>query len=154
MALATFLRATIEFRQQGRLKRADQFFALRERMKSDRFAHLAELLDEANSADPDLRSRANQALTEQPFSVRRDYVGLFEEVAISMNSRLIVPSVAHYMFGYYAILCWKSDAFWDSLNKGTPYWSIMREFCRTMAHEEERLVRHRRSIIGRRRYRF
>jgi len=55
-----------------------------------------------------------------------------------MNSGLIKPQVAHYMFGYYALLCWESEEFWTGVNRLSDYWSLFADFCEQMKlqHEE------------------
>src|SRR5436853_113700 len=112
VALVTLIKALVEYRQQGRQKRAEHFFDLRGRLKGSReFAHVAELIDNAHTAD-DAGVAARRKLQEVPFHVKRDYLGLFEEIAIAMNSGLIKPQVAHYMFGYYALLCRDTNEFW------------------------------------------
>jgi hypothetical protein len=138
VALATLIKALMEYTQQGRQKRAEHFFELRRKLKdSDEFAQVAQLIDESH-AEESLASQARQELSELSFKVKRDYLGLFEEVAIAMNSGLIRPRVAHYMFGYYAILCWESKEFWRDVNRLSPYWSLFKDFCEQMKSEEER----------------
>lgn len=133
IALATFIRALVEYQQQGRQKRADRFFELRERLKSrEEFLRLAELL--GLEAIPDAAGQAaSHELAETPFRVKSEYLGLFEEVAIAVNSRLVDLNVAHYMFGYYAILCQRSDAFWSGVNRLSPYWAVFNDFCDRMS---------------------
>jgi hypothetical protein len=53
--------------------------------------------------------------------------------------------IAFYMFGYYAIKCWKSDNFWrideDSvIERNSIYWSRFRNFAEQMEQMERRLV--------------
>jgi hypothetical protein len=140
VALATLIKALIEYTQQGRQKRAEHFFELRRRLKeSDDFARLAQLVDETH-AEESLASQARQELKELSFRVKRDYLGLFEEVAIAMNSGLIKPPVAHYMFGYYALLCWESKEFWTGVNRLSPYWALFADFCEQMKAEQDRFV--------------
>lgn len=144
VALLTLIRATVEYRRQGRQKRAEAFFALRERLKSDDgFAELAALLDEEALGEDDAAATQLAAL---PFRLKRDYLGLFEEVALAMESGLIKPKVAHYMFGYYALLCWQSRAFWSNVNRLTAYWSLFNDFCERMAREQERFDFQRRDF--------
>jgi hypothetical protein len=45
------------------------------------------------------------------------YEAVFEELAIIRNSRLINDRATLYMFGYWAILCNKSDNLWHGLNR-------------------------------------
>jgi hypothetical protein len=138
VALITLVRALVEYRRQGVQRRAEQFFALRRRLKENgEFTHIAGLLDAAAAGHPSETVRARQELRGVRFSTKRDYLGLFEEVALAMNSQLINPSVAHYMFGYYAILCWESDDFWEGVNKLTPYWSLLADFVERMKLEQQ-----------------
>lgn len=137
VALVTLVQALVEYRQQGRQKRAEHFFDLRRRLKeNDEFARVAELIDETY-AEEDLARRARQQLKELPFKIKRDYLGLFEEIAIAMNSGLIKPEVAHYMFGYYALLCWESEEFWVDVNRLSDYWSLFADFCEQMKVQQE-----------------
>jgi hypothetical protein len=146
VALVTLIQALIEYRQQGRQKRAEHFFELRRRLKeNDEFARVAELIDETY-AEEELASRARQELKELPFKVKRDYLGLFEEIAIAMNSGLIKPEVAHYMFGYYALLCWESEEFWIDVNRLSDYWSLFADFCEQMQSQHEKFEYHRDSF--------
>jgi len=132
--LATVGTALVEYRRQGRQKRAEQFFALREKLKgSEEFRRVAELLDIAASTQGQACDDANRELLATPFSIKRDYLGLFEDVALALNSGLVDLKVAHYMFGYYAILCRDSDAFWSDVNRLSPYWSVFNDFCDQLA---------------------
>lgn len=136
VALATLIKALIEYTQQGKQKRAEHFFELRRRLKeSPEFARVAELID--HSHVPGLSAQANRELAELPFRVKRDYLGLFEEIALATNSGLIKPKLAHYMFGYYALLCWDSKAFWTNVNQLSPYWALFEDFCNQMREEQE-----------------
>jgi hypothetical protein len=139
--LVTLARGLAEYRLQGRQKRADRFFALRESLKNDRgFSELAELLDEGASPDRKLAAEADRKLEAIPFRIKRNYLGLFEEVALALNSGLIRPEVAHYMFGYYAILCEESDSFWNNVGRASAYWSLFRVFyARMKVHQADLL---------------
>jgi hypothetical protein len=138
VALVALFQAVMEYRQQGRQKRAEHFFELRRRLKETReFARVAALIDQTY-AEEDLAHRARRELRALPFQVKRDYLGLFEEIAIAMNSGLIKPEVAHYMFGYYALLCWESDDFWTDVNRLSVYWSLFADFCDQMGVQRER----------------
>lgn len=140
VALVTLIKALIEYRQQGRQKRAEHFFDLRSRLKGSReFARVAELIDSAHTTDA-AGTDARRQLREIPFHVKRDYLGLFEEIAIAMNSGLIKPQVAHYMFGYYALLCRDSNEFWFNVNRLSDYWSLFNDFCDQMEVEREKFV--------------
>lgn len=77
-------------------------------------------------------------MKEIPFSDKRDFLGLFEEVAIMMNSGLIKKEIAHYMFGYYAIRCWEGKNFWHSVNKTSLYWQVFIDFVTEMKDIENK----------------
>src|SRR2546423_15449630 len=95
VALMTLIKALLEYVQQGRQKRADQFFELKRRLKDNAgFKRIAGQMRQADFA-------------KVTFEDKRDFLGLVEEVALVVNSGLIKLEVAHYMFGYYAIRCWK-----------------------------------------------
>ena len=138
VALGTLIKALMEYTQQGRQKRAEHFFELRRKLKENKeFSVIAGLLDEASLIGGQ-SAEARAELRELSFQIKRDYLGLFEEVAIAMNSGLIKPQVAHYMFGYYALLCWQSDDFWVNVNKLSDYWSLFHDFCDRMRVEQDR----------------
>ena len=52
------------------------------------------------------------ALADMDFVGKRDFLGFFEEIALARNSGLINDDVVHYMFGYYAMMCYDSGPFW------------------------------------------
>jgi hypothetical protein len=99
VGLVALFKGIVEYKQQGTQKRSEYFI-------------------ETDSIE----------LTDIPFKEKRDYLGLFEEVAMMMNSNLIRKEVAHYMFGYYAIRCWESKHFWKDVNRESIYWKLFRNF--------------------------
>ena len=107
---------------------------MRKRIKGSKtFEEIAGLLE-----DDDPR------LSEIPYEHRRDFLWLFEEVAIGMNSGLIREKVAHYMFGYYAIRCWESKNFWNDIDRDSFYWAVFRDFAEQMKQIEEKFQYNRR----------
>jgi hypothetical protein len=71
------------------------------------------------------------------FKEKRDFLGFFEEVAIMVNSGLIRKEVAHYMFGYYVIDCWKSKSFWKGIQRDTNFMALFNDFAVRMNSIEE-----------------
>jgi len=127
IALLVLGKGVFEYASQGAQKRAEQFFAIRARLKdNESFKEICDLLERD---DPSLASIA--------FKEKRDFLGLFEEVTLLMNSRLIRKPVAHYMFGYYAIRCWESEHFWADVNRESPYWAAFRKFVAEMRAVED-----------------
>ena len=122
IALGALIQGLIEYTHQGAQKRAEHFLNMRQRLKeSEVFEELCSLLE---TDDP--------RLSEIPFKDKRSLLGLFEEVALMMNSGLIRKDVAHYMFGYYAIRCWESRNFWSDVNRDSIYWSLFKDFVKKM----------------------
>lgn len=147
VALATLVAACLEYVRQGKMARVQMFFDLRRRLKEPELWRLAELIDEASAADPEVAQEAERCLTEIPFRTKRDYLGLFEEVGLAMDWGLIEPDIAHYMFGYYALHCANCRAFWVGVGQWNPYWDRFRKFCDRMEAERE-MFEQRRGEIG------
>lgn len=148
VALATLIKACLEYVRQGRMARAQMFFDLRRRLKEPHLAQIAEWIDEESSGDPVRAKEAYACLAQLPLRDKRDYLGLFEEVDIAMASGLIRPRIALYMFGYYALRCAQSEAFWNGIGPWNPYWDRFFDFCRKMQAEERRFERDRqRSLL-------
>lgn len=121
-AVGTMIKGLIEYRQQGVTKRAEIFLQMRARLRQDpSFSRICGLLE---LDSPELR--------EIPLVERDRFVGFFEELALMKNSRLINDQVALYMFGYFAIRCYKSSNFWGDLNKNQPLWSLFMDFAQQM----------------------
>jgi len=126
VAVFTLVKGFIEYRSQGRQKRAEQFLELRKRLKDNpSFKNICALIE---IDDPPLAT--------VPFREKRDFLGFFEEVALFTNSGLLPQAVAHYMFGYYAIRCWDSQYFWTDVNRDGIYWSLFRDFVERMKRVE------------------
>ena len=126
VAVVTFIKVVIEYRAQGTQKRVERFLEMRKRFKEN--AQFKEILSLIEHDDP--------KLADVPFKEKRDLLGFFEEVAIMLNSGLIRKEIVHYMFGYYAILCWQSDLFWKDVNRDSPYWALFKSFVLNMEKVE------------------
>ena len=104
--------------------------------KQAMFQALCDAFDQEQDAELktafDFVKRPCLAIDEVPFKERRDFLGFFEEIALMTNTRLISLRIAHYMFGYYAIQCWKSLVFWSNLQRESDYWSLFRDFAGQM----------------------
>ncbi len=127
LALLTFINGFLEYRQQGRQKRADQFVLIRRRLKENDIFKLL----------TDLALRNDPALATMSAADKRDLLGLLEEVALMMNSGLIRKEVAHYMFGSYVLACYESSYFWQNLDRNDMYWSLFVDFARQMQAVEQ-----------------
>jgi hypothetical protein len=129
IAVFTFIKGIIEYNKQGSQKRAEFFNAMRKKLKENSvFSRIRELLDDND-----------KALCDISFADRRDFLGFFEEIALMVNSKLLKKNVAHYMFGYYVIQCWKCEHFWVDIKKDSIYWRLFKEFAMVMEREEKKL---------------
>lgn len=123
IALITFVTGTFQYVMQGRAMRANQFIEMRRRFLEDPV--FRDLLTLLATDDP--------RLAESTIQDRRNLVGFLEEVALLMDSKLLKPDVAFYMFGYYASLISNSKHFWIGLDKDGPYWMVFRKFAKDLA---------------------
>jgi hypothetical protein len=119
------MKGVYEYTKQAAQSRAEHFIQMRDRY--DAFLDICTLLERDGSSD-----HAREELCKLSFDRKRDFLGLYEEIALMMQSGLIRKDVAHYMFGYYAIRCWSSEAFWDSpgsnLSRDSVYWGLFKTF--------------------------
>ncbi len=127
VALSTFMTGAIEFLRQGRQHRAENLIQMRRRFLETK--QYREILDMLQSGDPSIATSSVQE--------RRNFVGFLEEIALMVNSRLIRPEVAQYMFGYYVLLVSRSEPFWQSLERGDIYWTLFNRFADEMARLEK-----------------
>ena len=122
LALTTFLSGAFEYIRQGHQNRATHFVQMRRRFLEEPM--FREILNKL-AADP-------ESLPNTPIQDRRNFVGFLEEVAVMVNSGLIKPEVAHYMFGYYVLLTERCEPFWVGLDRESQYWTVFRRFAEEM----------------------
>jgi hypothetical protein len=131
IGVGTFLKAIVEYKRQNAVKRFEIFQAMNRRFDDNEFLSLRELLDDDS-----------QELSQTNYTVKHNFLGFFEELAISVSSNVMSRDVAFYMFGYYAIRCWESKEFWKGeklIEKGSIYWSLFRDFALQMIDMQKRL---------------
>ncbi|QFG31795.1 hypothetical protein F6476_22775 [Pseudomonas umsongensis] len=130
--------AVLEYRQQGAQKRVEAYFNIERTLWSEKvFQEINELL---------LAGGDSELLAKIPLSTKLEYLGIYEEIALMLNSKLIKEDVAHYMFGYLAIKCYESKPFWVGENKDDIYWSLLGDFVTKMKHIEEEFIFDRRKL--------
>ena len=118
VALITFLHGVVEYQRQGAQMRTQQFVQMRRRLTEDAsFRNICELLD-----TDDIKLR------EISLQEKRNFGGFMEEMALMVNSGVVSKEVAHYMFGYYAILCDRSVNFWANIDRNSLYWTLFDDF--------------------------
>jgi len=120
VALFTLFKSMLEYKKQGTLKRAELFFDMEERYT--KFLYLFDMLDHQDNEE------IIKKLQSLPFGQKLDFLGFYEQLAMMVESGLIRRTVAHYMYGYYAIACWESDSFWNEEDRNDPYWHLFENF--------------------------
>jgi hypothetical protein len=120
VALLTLIKGTLEYVKQGTLKRAELFFQMEERYS--KFLYLFDLLDHQDD------EQISNQLESLSFEKKLDFLGFYEELAMMVESGLIRRTVAHYMYGYYAIACWDSASFWNEEDRDDLYWRLFKNF--------------------------
>lgn len=132
IALAALVKGVLEYGRQNALKRAEYFFILDKKITENAtYLKICGLLD-----------TEDEGLALVPYEEKLTFLGLFEQVALSMNSGLISEKVAHYMFGYYAVRCLNSKQFRINLNEDRQYWVLFDAFAQRMKQREEDLADH------------
>jgi hypothetical protein len=125
ITLITFVTGVAQYIRQGHQARATQFVEMRRRFLED--ASFRDILNLLASDHP--------ALKDVPIQDRRNFVGFLEEVALMVNSKVLRPEVAHYMFGYYVLLVDGSQHFWEDLDRSSEYWALFRTFASRMKRQ-------------------
>lgn len=135
------LRASREYVRQGRQHETELFLRMRRRLDERPLAEIAEAIDIVAAGSGHDLERARDKLATLGLREKRAYVGLFEEVAIFQERGQIDAELAHYMFGYYALLCADCEPFWsDNINRLSPYWSRFFRFVEEMRSEQESML--------------
>lgn len=135
VGVGALIKGVAEYSRHNSIKRVELFFEMRRRLKDDpRLSRVVQLI----------RKRDLEGVDGLELEDKLYFTGFFEEVALLLNSGLIRPQVANYMFGYYMLDCWNFDYFWEGLNKNTKHWAVLRDFVVQMEAERERLKRPRR----------
>ena len=87
----------VEYKEQGKQKKAEYFFELRKRFKENLIF---------SKIRNNITNSENNSITVQEM---KDYLGFFEELQIMINSGLLKKETAYYMFGVYAVACVNND---------------------------------------------
>jgi hypothetical protein len=80
------------------------------------------------------------ALTQVSLDDRKEFLDLFQEVALLKKAGLIKKELAFYMFGYFAIRCLDSENFWQGINKEDHYWTLFREFAEQAKRKKHEIL--------------
>lgn len=127
VALIALVKGVYEYIKQGSQKRAEQFIGMQKRFDENKLFREISSLTETD--DPKLKDLS--------YKDKLDYLAFFEEIALLVNSNLISKEISHYMFGYFAIKCWKSKNFWTDLERESIYWVVFKTFVEKMQEIEK-----------------
>lgn len=139
VTVLTFVQAVIEYRRQGRERRAQHFFDIGKRMEErDCYERICRMLEDEFAGEPNATGELEAVA---PWD-KATFLAAFEELALTMKSGLVSPEVTHYMYGFYAILCLRSKGFWVGPKGGPPlsddYWVLFKAFAEEMSNIESR----------------
>jgi hypothetical protein len=127
ITLIAIIKGYLEYQKSVKQKRVELFIKYRDHLKNDViFKKILELLETNN----------NDEIRNLPRFDRYLFLGFYEEIALLVNSRIMKPEIAHYMFAYYAKLCWENDTFWYDISRESFYWRVFREFVEQMIQLE------------------
>jgi hypothetical protein len=144
-----------EYIRDNRRKRLKHYGELRREFRSNQdfsviFDGLSEYAEADEAKDEKQRVIAGEKLAGIKRDIRSEFAAFLEDIAMGMQSGALKPRVAHYMFGYYVILCWKTEPFWAGKLRSSeddPYWALLRSFAERMERYEKRLERAPRLVV-------
>ncbi|MBN2833605.1 MAG: hypothetical protein JXR48_01425 [Candidatus Delongbacteria bacterium] len=129
VGIFSFIKGYFEYRSFNRLKRVEFYMSLRHKFKeNDTIQKISEIIE-----------NNDEEKIENISSIDKyTYLGFFEDIALLVNSKLIKPEIAHYMFGYYAIKCSKNTIFMKEIEDKSMYWIEFYRFVKKMNDLEKR----------------
>jgi hypothetical protein len=126
-AIIAIIKGFYEYRKSVEQKRIELFDNYRKRLTEDKIIYdILNLLETNDESGIDKLKRLDKYL----------FLGFYEEIALFVNSKILRPEIAHYMFSYYSILCWKNKLFWKDIDRDSIYWNVFREFVKKMQELE------------------
>jgi hypothetical protein len=123
--------------KQNRLARFEKYSALSKDWSEDKNVQkIKQLLED----DPE------EELLEIPYTEKEEFVAVFEEIALMLESGIIRIKIAYYMFGYYTLLCEKNQNFWQDMDRDSHYWTLFFRFAEKMKAIERKVLAHPETI--------
>jgi hypothetical protein len=122
--IVTVIRAVFEYSKQNLLARFEKYDELSKGWSEDKEIQEIILL-----LDDDPRGQ----LLKMHRSRKEAFVGVYEEIALMLESGIIKKQIAYYMFGYHTILCYENKDFWTTeMDLEHRYWTLFRRFAEQM----------------------
>jgi hypothetical protein len=130
ISLTTIIFAYFEYYKQGKQKRAELLEHYRKKFQTEEYCVLINPLIEDDSIKLlDIRQMDKYY-----------YLGLFEELAVLINSKVMRVDTVYYFFGYYAMKTWNSKSFWGSINRDSIYWIEFSNFVQLMEKSQQNVL--------------
>ncbi len=137
-SIFTALLAVLEYKKQGKQKRVELLEHYRMKFQTDEYCKAINPLIEEDSEN----------LKNVDQMHKYYYLGLFEELAVLINSRIIRVDTVYYFFGYYALNTWKSENFWGTVNRNSIYWKEFSNFVKLMEQTESEVLKRNSSLMS------
>ena len=131
IAIITIIKGYQEYKRSLKQKRVELFVRYREKLRNNAILkNILELLAANNIEGIQKLSKSDKYF----------FIGFYEEVALMVNSKIMRPEIAHYMFAHYAKMCLKNEEFWLDINKEGAHWRVFHEFVEQMVELEKKIV--------------
>jgi len=126
--ITTLIIGLVKFRLYSKQKHFERFQELRRKLTENE--KLRQICDYLDFKDPKIET--------VDYKDKYDFIGIFEDITIMMNSGLIKKEIVYYMLAYYAIRCSENDPFWKNINRQAPYWRLFHDFALQMKELEKK----------------
>ncbi|MFZ3327636.1 MAG: hypothetical protein WA231_17895 [Methylocella sp.] len=144
--LTNLWKLRVDYSKDIRKQRRDLIDKLRSQFDDEEmFGNVFDALDDYRTAietnDEESRLAAELKVRAINVATRDKFCTLLERVALLSKSKVIDERWAHYEFGYYTLLCWKTPPFWDEPfdSENEPYWALFKDFAERMEVCEKEL---------------
>jgi hypothetical protein len=136
VALGTLLKGVIEFSTQNKIKKYEKYRELRVEFRtSAEFLEMRTLLE-----------REDAQIGSVTYEKKVRFLGFYEDISILIKNDILSEDLAYYMFGYYAIRCYRSTVFWEEIDKSSIYWKEFVQFAERMIFIEDEVTNNRREL--------
>jgi hypothetical protein len=119
--------------REGRLKRFEKY----QQMQS-RYRHDHSIQTVFRWLYPDQYDGAEAKLATASTNDKLNFMGFYEELAIMVNSKIMIPEAAYYTFGVDAVEFWEKEGQW----RYDPTWKLFNSFVHGAQEFHKRELKH------------